>query len=172
MQPVEEHPAQDAGDAHHRAPGGEIRPVRHPGRWVAAAVLLLLAAMVIHGLISNPRFQWDVVGHYLLTAPILAGVAHTVELTVAAMAVGVLLGAILAIMRLSSNAVMKAVSHGYVWFFRGTPVLVQLIFWYNLGALYPRLSLGLPFGSVFVSGQTNTLITPWLAAVLGLGLNE
>ncbi len=172
MQPVEEHPAQDAGDAHHRAPGGEIRPVRHPGRWVAAAVLLLLAAMVIHGLVSNPRFEWDVVGHYLLTAPILAGVAHTMELTVAAMAVGVLLGAILAIMRLSSNAVMKAVSHGYVWFFRGTPVLVQLIFWYNLGALYPRLSLGLPFGTVFVSGQTNTLITPWLAAVLGLGLNE
>jgi polar amino acid transport system permease protein len=172
MQPVEEHPAQDAGDAHRRAPGGEIRPVRHPGRWVAAAVLLLLAAMVIHGLVSNPRFQWDVVGHYLLTAPILAGVAHTMELTVAAMAVGVLLGAILAIMRLSSNAVMKAVSHGYVWFFRGTPVLVQLIFWYNLGALYPRLSLGLPFGTVFVSGQTNTLITPWLAAVLGLGLNE
>lgn len=159
MRPVEEHPA-------------EIRPVPHPGRWIAAVVLLVLAAMLVHGLVDNPRFQWGVVGHYLLTAPILAGVEHTMELTVAAMAVGVLLGTILAIMRLSSNAVMRAVNYGYVWFFRGTPVLVQLVFWYNLAALYPKLSLGLPFGHEFASGQTNTLITPWLAAVLGLGLNE
>jgi polar amino acid transport system permease protein len=172
MQPVEEHSAEDAGDADRRVPGAEIRPVAHPGRWISALVLLLLCAMVIHGLAYNPRFQWQVVGHYLLTVPILTGVEHTMELTVAAMAVGVLLGTILAIMRLSANAVMKAVSYGYVWFFRGTPVLVQLIFWYNLAALYPRLSLGVPFGHVFVSGQTNTLITPWLAAVFGLGLNE
>jgi polar amino acid transport system permease protein len=155
-----------------RVPGPAIRPVRHPGRWIAAAVLLVLAAMLIHGLVSNPRFQWDVVGHYLLTAPILTGVTHTIELTVAAMAVGAALGTILAIMRLSSNPVMQAVSYGYIWFFRGTPVLVQLVFWYNLGALYPRLGLGLPFGHVLASGQTNALITPWLAAVLGLGLNE
>ena len=78
----------------------------------------------------------------------------------------------MAIMRLSPNPLVSGASWLYIWFFRGTPVLVQLIFWYNIAALYPKLNLGIPFGPAFVHGNANTLIKPFTAAILGLGLNE
>jgi polar amino acid transport system permease protein len=88
------------------------------------------------------------------------------------MLIGVVLGTVLAVFRLSRNPLMKSAAGVYIWFFRGTPLLVQLIFWYNLSALYPRLSFGIPFGPEFVSGETNKLLSVWTAAILGLGLNE
>lgn len=88
------------------------------------------------------------------------------------MAIGVVLGTIIAIMRLSQARVARTASQLFIWFFRGTPLLVQLIFWYNLGALYSKLGLGIPFGPQWVSASTNDLITVWTAAMLGLGLNE
>ncbi|MDR8414915.1 amino acid ABC transporter permease [Nonomuraea sp. 3-1Str] len=145
---------------------------RHPLRWVASAVLLVLAAQLVSLLVTNPNFQWDVVGRYLNAQVIGAGIMTTLFLTVIAMAVGVVGGVLVAMGRLSHNPVARLVSGLYVWFFRGTPVLVQLVLWYNLSALMPRISFGVPFGPEFLSADTNQLITPLLAAVLGLGLNE
>lgn len=139
----------------------------------AAAVLLLLA--LVYFLVSiggNANFGWSVVGEYLFDARILSGLYLTIWLTLMTMAIGVVLGTIFAVMAMSRNVVISTVANAYIWFFRGTPVLVQLIFWYNLGALFPELSVGIPFTSWGVSVPTNTLISPITAAVLGLGLNE
>jgi polar amino acid transport system permease protein len=147
-------------------------PLRHPGRWVAVGVLLVLIAMMVNMLITNSLFEWGVVAQYLFDATIVRGVGQTVMLTVVAMAVGIVLGTTLAVMRLSPNPVVAGTGGLYIWFFRGTPVLVQLIFWFNLAALLPKLSLGIPFGPAFFSAETNSVITPLAAAILGLGLNE
>jgi len=128
--------------------------------------------MGAHLLITNEEFQWDVVAHYLFSPVILRGVRLTLELTVMSMAIGVSLGIVLAVMRTSKGRLLQSVSAGYLWFFRGTPLLVQLIFWFNLGALLPELSLGIPFGPSFMSWETNAVISPLMAALLGLGLNE
>jgi polar amino acid transport system permease protein len=148
-------------------------PVRHPGRWVAGALILLFGASLIHSAATNKLLEWHVVGHFLFDDRILAGVVLTLELTVSAMTLGVLLGVALAVMRLSPNPLVSGASWLYIWFFRATPVLVQLLFWYNIAAIYPRISLGIPFvGVEFVHGSANTVITTYVAALLGLGLNE
>ena len=147
-------------------------PVRHPGRWLAAAVILVLAAMLAHTLVTNENFHWDVVGRYLTTDSILNGLKNTLILTALSMAIGIVGGIGLAVMRLSANPLMSWTAAGYIWLFRGTPVITQLLFWFYLGALFPRLGLGIPFGPTFVSVDTNSLIAPFTAALLGLGLNE
>jgi polar amino acid transport system permease protein len=147
-------------------------PVRRPGRWVAAAIVLVIAVALVRSVATNTRFEWGVVGNYLFDERILEGVRVTIELTVIAMAIGVALGVVLAIMRLSPNPLVSGASWLYIWFFRGTPVLVQLLFWYNIAALYPKVSLGIPFGPAFVHIDANTATTPFTAAILGLGLNE
>ena len=147
-------------------------PVRHPGRWVAAAVILVLVAMLVHTLATNPRFEWNVIGQYFLSQRVLNGLGITILLTVVAMAIGIVLGVILAIMRLSANPLLAGASWIYIWFFRGTPVLVQLLFWFNLAFLYPRISLGVPFGPAFAHANANDVISALAAAILGLGLNE
>jgi polar amino acid transport system permease protein len=147
-------------------------PVRHPGRWVSAIVIAVLAAMMVHSFVANPKWDWHTVGSYLFDHTILVGLLHTLELTVLAMAIGIFGGILLAVMRLSKNPIVAGASWLYIWFFRGTPVLVQLVFWYYLGAIYPKLSLGIPFGPSFVHGESKTIITQFTAAILGLGLNE
>jgi polar amino acid transport system permease protein len=147
-------------------------PVRHPGRWVAVAVLAVLGAMLVHTLVTNQGFRWDVVGRYLFAAPVLNGLKNTLILTVLSMVIGIVGGIALAIMRLSPNPVLSSVSAVYIWLFRGTPLIAQLLFWNFLAALYPRLSLGVPFGPELVSFDTNTLINQFAACLLGLGLNE
>jgi polar amino acid transport system permease protein len=147
-------------------------PVRHPGRWVASVLVLAFAAAVINSLITNPRFQWNVVGQYFTSQQVLNGLYATLELTVVAMAVGVGLGTLLAVMRLSPNPLVSGGSWVYIAFFRGTPVLVQLLIWYNISALYPEISLGIPFGPTLIHGSANNLIPPFAVAILGLGLNE
>ncbi|HEY9215306.1 MAG TPA: amino acid ABC transporter permease [Ancylobacter sp.] len=132
-----------------------------------------LALLALNSVSTNPRFQWPVVGEYLFDPVVLQGFATTLWLTATVMAIGVLLGIALALMGLSANTSLRSFSAAYIWFFRGTPVLVQLIFWYNLAALYPSYSIGIPFtGTVFFQGSFNDLITPYTAALLGLGLNE
>ncbi len=148
-------------------------PVRHPGRWVGAAVILLLAAMLIHAILTVPAFKWDLVGHYLFDNRILHGLVVTLELTALAMVMGVVGGILLAVMRLSPNPLLSGTAWVYIWVFRGTPVLVQLVFWNFLGVLWAKLSIGIPFTHVtFWSEQTNVLIPTFVAALLGLGLNE
>jgi polar amino acid transport system permease protein len=155
-------------------PPGEIKavPVRHPGRWIAATVIAVLIVSLAHSVATNPRFQWDVVGDYLFDSSILRGLRITVELTVLAMAIGIVLGVVLALMRLSPNPLLSSASWTYIWLLRGTPVLVQIIFWFYFAALYPSVDLGIPFGPSFVHLDANQLITPFVAGMLGLGLNE
>ena len=147
-------------------------PVRHPGRWIAAAIIFVVAAALIRSVVAGAGFQWSVVGEYLFDHRILAGLVVTIELTVISMAIGIVLGVLLAVMRLSPNPLISRASWLYIFFFRGTPVLVQLLFWYNIAALYPKISLGIPFGPAFVHPDANTLITAFRAGILGLGLNE
>ncbi|HEY7621495.1 MAG TPA: amino acid ABC transporter permease [Solirubrobacteraceae bacterium] len=147
--------------------------MRHVGRWIAAAIVLLLAAIVIHSVATNPRFGWGTVGDYLFDDRVLRGVRVTLELTVVAMAIGIALGVILAVMRLSPNPLVSGGAWVYIWFFRGTPVLVQILFWGFVSALYPKISIGIPFGGPeFASADANNAIKPFIAAILGLGLNE
>jgi len=147
-------------------------PVRHPGRWVTVAVIALLAAMLVHMLVTNGNLQWRVVGRYFWTPIIRDGVIRTIWLTVASMAIGVALGVITAVMRLSPNPIVSTAAWLYTWFFRGTPVLVQIIFWFNIPLLIKSFSLGVPFGPHFWSEESKTLVTSTVAALLALGLNE
>jgi polar amino acid transport system permease protein len=147
-------------------------PVRHVGRWIAALIVAVIAVSIIHSMATNPNFEWGLVGHYLFDHRITHGVVKTIELTLAAQALGIVLGVVIAIMRLSPNPLVSGGSWLYVLFFRGTPVLVQLLFWSFIGALYRTISLGIPFGPSFIHLNSNTLITGFLTVVLGLGLNE
>ena len=154
------------------APPIKAVPVRHPGRWVAIAVIAVLVAMLVHSFLTNPNFGWDVVGRYLFSDPVLRGLRNTLILTALSMAIGIVGGVLLAVMRLSPNPVLAGAAAVYIWLFRGTPLITQLIFWNFLAALYPRLGLGIPFGPTFVSVDTNAVISVFAASLLGLGLNE
>jgi polar amino acid transport system permease protein len=147
-------------------------PVRHPGRWIATAIVVFLAVALGNSLASNSRFEWGIVGHYFISPRILDGLVVTLELTAASMAIGIALGVLLAVMRLSPNPLVSGTSWVYIWLFRGTPVLVQILLWYNIAALYPRFSLGIPFGPTFAHFNASSVITPFVAGMLALGLNE
>ncbi|MFI6090755.1 amino acid ABC transporter permease [Streptomyces sp. NPDC051218] len=159
----------------HLGPDGDlprIVPRRHAARRLVAAAALLVFALVAHSVIRNRAFQWDVVGRYFTTAAVLDGLLLTLWLTGVVMVLGFLLGIPLAVMRLSANPVLRTLSWGYVWIFRSTPLLVQLLLWFNIGALYPMLTLGIPFGPEFVTVKTVNLLGPTLTAVIGLTLHE
>ncbi len=145
-----------------------VVPQRHIGRWIAATVIVIVGVIGLRSVFTNERFGWSTVSLYLRDVSIANGIVVTLKLTLICMAIGIVLGVVLAVMRLSTNPVVRTGSFVYVSFFRGTPVLVQLLFWYNLAALYPSITLGLPG----VSLDANQLITPMFAAILGLGLNE
>jgi polar amino acid transport system permease protein len=148
-------------------------PLARPGRRIAAVLVALLIAWMATIVVGNPNFQWQVVGKYLFSKEIMDGVKLTIELTLSAMAIGVTLGVITALMRLSENRLLSGAATVYIVAFRGTPALVQLIFWYNLAALFPKITLGIPFfGPDFMSLNANAIITPVVAANLGLGLCE
>jgi len=158
----------------HRHPG-TVQVVRrsHWGRWIGAAAASIFAAWVLYQILTNPGFQWEIVGKYMLDRAVLNGVRITCELTVLVMLVGAIIGVVLALLRLSANPVLVVCANAYLWFFRGTPVLVQLVFWYNLAALFPEITLGVPFGGPKFFGVSSTVaITSFVAALLGLSLNE
>ncbi|HEY4277648.1 MAG TPA: amino acid ABC transporter permease [Conexibacter sp.] len=135
--------------------------------------MLVLIADAIYSIVTNDRFEWSVVGDFLFDSRIIDGLVLTLELTVCAMAAGILIGVLLAVMRLSANPLVSGAAGFYIWLFRGTPVLVQLLFWNFIAAIYPTFSIGIPFGGpVFASVSANALITSFVAALLGLGLNE
>jgi polar amino acid transport system permease protein len=147
-------------------------PVRHPGRWVAAAIIVYLSAALVKSVATNPRFEWGIIRHYFTSSRVLHGLVTTLELTVLCMAIGIVIGILLAVMRLSVNPLVSGASWLYIWLFRGTPVLVQILFWGYISALYPRLSLGIPLGPQFVHFTANSVISPFVAGMLALGLNE
>lgn len=150
----------------------EVVPIRYWGRWLSAILLGFIMLGLVVSMVTNPRFRWEVVAEYMFAPEILSGLNMTILLTVTSMAMGIVLGVILALMRLSGNPVLATVSSFYLWAFRGTPLLVQLIFWYNLSALYPQITIGFPFGPNLGAFSANEYITVFVAALLGLGLNE
>ena len=147
-------------------------PLRHAWRWVSALLMLAFAADAVFTMVTAPNLSWDVVGNYLFQRLIREGAVVTLELTVLAMAIGIGLGIVLAVMRISPNPVLVWASWFYIWFFRGTPVLVQIFFWYNLNLVLPHIGVGVPGFPFLWQTSTNELISPFIAATLGLGFNE
>lgn len=168
-------------------------PVRHPWRWVGAVVIIVLAAMFIHMLITNDHFEWKFIfvssgpgqRGAMFTPPVLAGLRGTLLLTVFSMLIGVTLGVVLAVMRLSPSPILKWAAFGYVWFFRAVPRLVLAVLFGNLGILWPRIGVGLPFdaqiGGVFGVHNLSAkiygvravdLLSGFIAGMLALALSE
>ncbi|WP_218712151.1 amino acid ABC transporter permease [Arthrobacter sp. BF1] len=153
--------------------GYRIVAAKHPWRWVGTVVVALGVAAILWSLITNPRWEWDVVAQWFTAESVIRGLGETLKLTVIAGALGFILGFILALMRLSASPLLASVSWTFSWIFRSTPVLVQMLLWYNLGYLYEKISLGIPFTSVtFFEVQTTTLVSQFAAAILGLTLNQ
>lgn len=146
--------------------------VRRYGRWVLAGGLLLCGVGIAASLATNSNFHWDIVARYLFDHQILSGVAWTLTITVVAMAVSILIATALVIMRDCGSPVLRAASWLWVWFFRGTPVYTQLVFWGLLAVLYPRISLPIPFVGDIIDVRTKDVFTPGLAAIVGLSFNE
>jgi polar amino acid transport system permease protein len=160
-------------------------PVRHPWRWVAIAGLAILAAMFVHLLVTNKSFQWSFMVDNMFRPPIIRGLRGTILLTITAMLLGVTLGVIIAIMRLSSNPILRVVAWGYTWFFRAVPRLVLCVLFGGLGTLWPRIGVGLPFdvyiGKLFgiddlnariFSVNANDFLSGFVAGMLALALSE
>lgn len=147
-------------------------PLRHPWRWVFIALLGLLAAMLISNIVKNPNYDWDLVAKYLYDKRVVEGIRYTLILSVGAMLIALIVGVSVAVMRMSDNPVVSGVAWFYLWVFRGTPVYTQLIFWGLLGVLIPKIGLGIPFGPTWVEWSTPEIVTPFVAALFGLALNE
>lgn len=147
--------------------GLEIVPRKHYGRWISAVLVIFIIGAVVFGVFSSETMRWSVVGEYLFNDRVLEGVGNTILMTILATLIGITIGTIVAVMRLSVNPVLSSVAGFYQWFFRGTPTLVQLIFWFNLSSIIPRIEI--PF--IGVSMSMNEVMTPLTASLLGLGLN-
>ena len=145
----------------------EARPLRHPWRWVFAGLLIVLAVWFIIASARNEAFGWDTYFQYLFDKRIALASLHTIAITILSMIIGVVGGAILAVMRMSPNPVLRSVSWIFLWVFRGTPIYVQLVFWGLLSAIYQSINLG------FTEVSLQTILTnAFFLAVMGLGLNE
>lgn len=158
----------DKGPAVAGSPYEPIRaiPVRHYGRWISAVVVVALLGWLVYAF-SQGNILWGTVGDKLFDHTVLQGVWRTILIAVCAMAVGLVLGLLFAVMRLSKNPVTGSVAWLYIWFFRGTPVYVQLLMWFNLALIFPVINL-MPL----YKNDTVAVMTPFVAALLGLGLNE
>ncbi len=148
-------------------------PLRHPWRWAAAVVIVILVALFLYGAATNESYRWSTYWEYLFNERVLkVGVLNTLQLTIYSMVLAIALGVLLAVMRLSPNPVLKAVAWVYLWIFRGTPVYVQLVFWGLLPTIYQNIRLGVPFGPSLLQVNLQSLSIPFLLAILGLALNE
>jgi polar amino acid transport system permease protein len=159
-------------------------PVRHPGRWVAIAVIALLVAMFVHMLVTNDAFQWGFMFDNMFRPPVIEGVRTVLLATILSMVIGVALGTVIAVARLSPNPVLSSAAWVYTWFFRAVPRIVLLVLFGNLGILYARYELGLPFdrqiGDLlgidfdgrFLGADARTVVTAFVAGVAGLALSE
>jgi polar amino acid transport system permease protein len=156
-------------------PGGGLYPqvrLRHWGRWISAVVIVALGITFLYGAAQGDIAYGDI-PYYLVSPIILRGLVNTIVLAVVAQVSAIIIGVIIALMRISKNPVAQAFASGYTWLFRGLPVLLQILLWYNLALLFPRLQVGIPFTDVvFVDVSTNDIMTTFVAAFLGLALNE
>ncbi|WP_193047527.1 amino acid ABC transporter permease [Mycolicibacterium baixiangningiae] len=148
-------------------------PLRHPWRWVTAVVIVILVGLFLYGAATNDAYRWSTYWEYLFNERVLTvGVVNTLQLTIYSMVLALVLGVLLAVMRLSPNPVFRAVSWAYLWVFRGTPVYVQLVFWGLLPTIYQNIQLGVPFGPSLLHIDLQSLSFPFVLAILGLALNE
>ncbi|MCZ4123404.1 amino acid ABC transporter permease [Streptomyces sp. H39-S7] len=163
----------DAPAPVHRPPSAQqVLPLRHPGRWILTAVVLVLVAQIVHGLASNPFYQWDRFQYWFVRPVILDGLLITLQVAFYSALLGLLGGIVLALARLSRSPVLRASAWVYIWLLRSVPLIVVLLFLYNFSALYPTLSIGVPFGPAFVRFDESKLATDLAIAVVGLSLNE
>jgi polar amino acid transport system permease protein len=149
-----------------------VLPLRRPGRWISTAVVLVLVAQIVHGLVSNPFYQWDRFRYWFLRPTILDGLLVTLQVALYSALLGLASGILLALGRLSRSPVLRAVSWFYTWLFRSVPLIVVLLFLYNFSALYRTMSVGVPFGPAFFTFDESRLATDMAVAVVGLSLNE
>ena len=149
-----------------------VVPRRNRWTWVGVAGVGLLVAMFVNGLVTNPGWDWPTFGRYFATETVVRALGTTIQLTVLGTVAGFALGLVLAAMRLSSNAFLRTVAWAYIWAFRSIPLIVQLLFWFNIAYLYQTISVGVPFGPSFASVETNDLLGALGAAVLGLALHQ
>jgi len=147
-------------------------PLRHPWRLVAAAVITILVGLFLYGMATNPAYRWNIFAEYLFNDRILFGVWNTLQLTIYSMVLAIVLGVVLAVMRLSPNPIFRSVSWVFLWIFRGTPIYVQLSFWGLIPTIYANIQLGVPFGPSFFHLNLQALSIPFILAMLGLALNE
>ena len=147
-------------------------PLRHPWRLVAAAVITILVGLFLYGMATNPAYRWNIFAKYLFNDRILFGVWNTLQLTIYSMVLAIVLGVVLAVMRLSPNPIFRSVSWVFLWIFRGTPIYVQLSFWGLIPTIYAHIQLGVPFGPSFFHLNLQALSIPFVLAMLGLALNE
>ena len=147
-------------------------PLRHPWRLVAAAVITILVGLFLYGMATNPAYRWNIFAKYLFNDRILFGVWNTLQLTIYSLVLAIVLGVVLAVMRLSPNPIFRSVSWVFLWIFRGTPIYVQLSFWGLIPTIYANIQLGVPFGPSFFHLNLQALSIPFILAMLGLALNE
>ncbi len=147
-------------------------PLRHYGRWIAAAIVIILVGLFIYGAATNDAYDWSTYRKYLFDQRISQAAVVTLELTVLAMILGIILGVTLAVMRLSPNPVLKSTAWVYLWIFRGTPVYVQLVFWGLFTSIYRQVDIGIPFAVRLADFNLQGIDAAFTFAVIGLGLNE
>ncbi|MGV1867367.1 MULTISPECIES: amino acid ABC transporter permease [unclassified Rhizobium] len=167
---IEPH-APPSGGADFRDVATAYTPLRK-GRLALWVVIAIIVADFTWIVANNKNFGWPVVAQYFFDPTVISGLYVSLGLTVIAMVIGVVLGLLIAIMRMSDDRLASGFASLFIWFFRGTPLLVQLIFWYNMSTLFPQLSIAIPFGPSLISWDTNSVITPITAAIVGLALNE
>ncbi|MFE2326818.1 amino acid ABC transporter permease, partial [Streptomyces sp. NPDC059385] len=153
-------------------PAERVLPLRRPWRWIATAVVLVLVAQAGHGLLTNRFYQWDRFTYWFVRPVVLDGLLVTLQVAAYSAVLGLIGGILLALARLSPHPVLRSVSWTYVWLFRSVPLIVVLLFLYNFSALYPRLSIGVPFGPAFFTFDESRLATDMVLAVVGLSLVE
>lgn len=149
-----------------------VARTRHPWRWVISAAVLVVVAQFVHGLATNPGWDWPTFAQYFTAKSVLAALWMTIKLTLWGTVLGFALGVLLAIGRLSNNPVLQVISWTYIWAFRSIPLIVQLLFWFNIAYLYQTLSIGIPFGPGFFEFNVTGVISGFTAAVIGLALHQ
>lgn len=150
----------------------KVVPQRQYGIWIGTLLALILAGLIIRAFAVNPAFAWDTAFHYLFHPPIMRGLGTTLLLTVLIMIVAIVVGTVIAIMRVSPSPVLRTFAGVYVWFFRGVPALIQLIFWFNLSLLVREISLTIPTVGTLFSVRTNDFMSPFFSAIVALSLCE
>jgi polar amino acid transport system permease protein len=148
-------------------------PLRHPWRWVSATVITVVLGLFVYSLWASPNINHDIIAQFLFNGKVIAAAGLTITLTVVSMLIGAVLATLLAIMKLSNNPVLRIVAGGYIGFFRGTPLLLQVVFWGYLGIIYPTIDIGIPFTDmIWWSEKTSLVFTSLVAGIIALSLNE